>query len=747
MLELVVPTLAVLGFFGFVGLSVRGLLAIAGAAVPSGWWTLVGLGLGTALPIVTAAHLLRWELQTVTVGLAVASAAVLGTVLVLQRRGRGASGDARASVLVRPDATDLAALGIGVLALLPMLRFGATSWSIGANDGPNYFASAQIWLSGDGSGSAFVEKHADFFGEFQVARAAFEKPMVTSLYAAADVVSGMPVYRLLTPVLLVALLVLANGELRLLARVFGLAIPWAVICTVPPFMSVVFVSRLHNAQVGQVVTVALLAQFLLLATTLTEQRGRFPFLPVVVTGVAGAAALGASATVALAAAPSVLAGAYLILRRCGARPRQGTTLLGAAGGVALVASAAFMPWYLESLALQAPGIPGLHIADDSPFGGLVLQGTALGLPSPLAVVGLEPPHDAIAAISVVALAGWSVLAGLMIVLLYGLFRSSREPSRTLLACAVVVAANGMLIAFLDGLGGYGLYKWAGVVIPLLVPLALAKGIVALRTSGLDLRWPARVGAVVVVVSTTLAIAGGFRVGTRGYVASHDLLALADDPVLQSADHVNIDTGIWTDDAMAAVVVPSSSVTVTRRTYPRGAAAEGELFLVGPGGDRYGGASAEQETFVVVRREAPTVPVVLDFGATTRHDRLVLGDGYRPVASPWVSTANYSTITLDGARLMRDWGCLTLVGRPAADPSSPLDLTVTVSGFTVGMERFTSEDPVTLEYRVPPLERGSRVNVELETDALYTRGSLGYVEDRAAGFGLRRLALRPGPCLE
>lgn len=748
-LQIVVPSLVILGYFGLIGLSFRALLAAAGTSLPRGWGTLVGVGMGTGLPVLTAAHWLRWDLRQAIIGLAAASAAILVAVLIAQRRRTGVEPGRRgtwAAMGELPDATDLAALVVGLVVLLPVLRFGATSWTIGANDGPNYFASAQIWLSGDGSGAAFLERHPDSFGEFQVARSVFEKPMVTSLYAAADVVSGVPAYRLLTPVLLVALVILAHALLRLLIRSFSLTLPWALACTVPPFMSVVFVSRLYDAQVGQVVAVALLAQVLLLSSMLADEPGPRPrALPVLVTGLAAAAALGANATVVLAASPSILAVCYWILRRGQVNPRHSAMRLGGVTAAAVAFSLPFVPWYLRSLALQVPGIPGLAIAEDSPFSGLFLQGSALGLPSPLAVVGLEPPHDPTVAASVAALMGWVVLALFVSALYYYAYRAGRRPSRTILGCLVVVVANGMAIVMLDGLGGYGLYKWMAVVIPLAVPLVLARCIAALGAAGVSPRWPARIAAGLVVVSTSLAVLGGWQIGIRGYVASPDLLALATDPALESAQHVNIDTGNWKDDSMAAVIVPSGSLTVTRRTYPPGTAPSGNVHLVdgdeapGPSGRPAGTGGG---SYLATERESPRLPFMIDFTSTATHDWVVAGDGYRPVGEGRVFTGEFSSIVVEGARTSgRGRSCIVIEGVPVADPDNVLQMHVRVDGVQQLVAEFSSAEQTRLAIPIPrgaPRDGSGRAVVEIETSAGYTRGSLGYPDRARSGFGIDRV---------
>ena len=53
--------------------------------------------------------------------------------------------------------------------------------------------------------------------------------------------------------------------------------------------------------------------------------------------------------------------------------------------------------------------------------------------------------------------------------------------------------------------------------------------------------------------------------------------------------------------------------------------------------------------------SPSVPAEFDFTATQEHDSLVLGDAYRPVGAQYLATATYSTVTLDAATHVTEWG--------------------------------------------------------------------------------------------
>ena len=463
---------------------------------------------------------------------------------------------------------------------------------------------------------------------------------------------------------------------------------------------------------------------------------------IVVVALTASAALGSNVTVVLAASPSLLALAYLIVRLGGTGPRQSAFLLASVAGAVVAFSIPFAPWFMESLALQAPAVPGLRIGDDSIFSGLYLQGVALGLPTPFAAIGLEPPYAPSAILSSIAFVGWGLLlAGLFLWTLVRM-RSNRPPMAALMGLFVVSALNAAIVAVASGIGGYGLYKWFGVMIPLAVPLTLALWLSTSRAAAGEQGWLAVVGSVVVLVSTTMAYSAGLEIGERGYVASRSLLALGADSDLSTRDVVNIDTGNWMDDAMVAVVLPSRTVIVTRRTYAPGSAAVGPDFLASAAGIQTG---AGERAFVLTRRGAPTVPAELDFSANQENDPLVLGDAYRPVGSRYIATARSSTITLRPTIELGGGGCALLIGMPFLEPDKPLEMTVTVGDQDRVQRQFTSETPTWLALSIPPRTDGDRLVIEIETSATYTRGSLGYPELAKSGFGLQRLLVEAAPC--
>ena len=231
------------------------------------------------------------------------------------------------------------------------------------------------------------------------------------------------------------------------------------------------------------------------------------------------AALGANATVVLAASPAVLALAYLVVRLAGSSPKASMTLLAGLAGAVVAFSIPFAPWYLESVALQAPSLPGLSVDDQSPFAGLFLQGMALGLPTPLAVVGLEPPHAPSAMVSKWAFISWGFVLAILILRALSCVRSGRQPMAALMGFLAVAALNAAIVVATTGLGGYGLYKWSAVLIPLALPVLIAYWLSSSTFVGGRPKWLAGLGSAVVVVSASMAFAGGLQIGERGYVAS------------------------------------------------------------------------------------------------------------------------------------------------------------------------------------------------------------------------------------
>ncbi len=748
--ELIAPSARLLAYLAIVGIACR--IAVRRyVELPAGLGTTVGLGLATALPITAVSYAVSSDALSLVRILLPAAGAVVAVAAVVGMLRRARAREPQVPGWLLPDATDLVAAGIALLALLPVIGFGATSWTGGPNDVPNYVASTQIWLSDSGAVPDFASQHPDYFGEFQLLRAGFEKPMATAYLVVASWAAGAPPYQLMTPVLLVAMYVTSQALLRTLTVALPIGRRTAVLCLVPPLFSVVPMSRVHSAQVGHVVALALLGTSLVLLAASRRSRDRSrPWIIGAIAGLPFAAAIGANPTVVLAATPMFLALCWLLMKLAG-RPRADShRSLVMAAACAAVVSLPLSSWYRYSLALQTSGKLGLRLPESSPVASVGLEGTPLALPSPLAMIGLQSNWLLGAGFTVISLVAWAFFAYVVVIRWIGLPELRSDRTRPVTVFALVCLLNVAAIALVSGLHSYGVFKWTTLFIVLAVPFLL--GVWAGRLHGPALRRAAIAGSAVAGVSALISTSAGFGIPSRGYVATDDLLTLATDARIAAVEELNIDLGRTLANSMAAVIVASDRLVMVDRATARGRAPLSDQFLVANQDVAETAHSAAQrlnDDYSLVRRNFDVEPGVLDFTHPSPENRaLTYGDWYQRKGFAGLASGSYSTLRLVLPASLRSRElALTVVGIPHAEALGPFELRIRANGAVLYEETFTQSSTTTIPLRVPADRLGPEGDLilEFETDLPVDEVIKATFSDAPAGFALVSLEIpRSGP---
>lgn len=557
--------LPALVYFVLVGLAVRVLLRPT--RLPDGLFVSAALGLAVSSVLVSVSFVL---LRTMTPVVWVVGAAAVVIVGVGVWRGRRPVDDWRELA----GWADLAALLGAVVALLPVLAQGRRYWTMGTHDFPNYMASAHVWLGQAGEAPDFGVQHPDRWGQFMEDRAEFEKPVVTGLMVVVRVVAGLPLEDQLSVLMLLALGILIASMAAVLQDQFGLGPGWAALGVLPPVLSLAPMGRVHHGQAGQAVALCLLAAFLAVVTVVLRTRaGRRTVTVALVLAFLATAAIGSNVSLVVSCAPVVAAlGVLRALTVRNVRIRRAVGRFTLVTILVALLSVPLIPLYLTSLRIQSAGDVGYPVA----------------LPSPLTLVGLDPPRE-LDALSGPATA-WAALlvVGLVLCGWVYLRRGHRPEAVATVIVLVIVALTGVLIFQLYGPESYNANKWLALVVPLLGPLVLG--------AALRLRWgwlPVLTRTVTVgccVVAAVLA----YRAGAQMRIElSEELYALRDSAVLDQVENLNINFRHVPGDpisesSVAALLVGSEHVTVMSSYDVTRVAPVGHLYLANlqgpPGGE-------------------------------------------------------------------------------------------------------------------------------------------------------------------
>lgn len=526
-------------YFVIVGLALR---VLAGPGrLPDGLFLTAALGVAASGYLVTVGYVLFRTLTPVIGTVGLAAAAVLGAALW---RRRPPVPSWRALV----DGADLAGLCGALLGLAPVLAFGRRYWTMGTHDFPNYMASVHVWLGLAGEGPDFRARHPDAWGDYMADRAGFEKPVVTGLMVIVRTVGRVQPESQLALFMLLALGILIAALVTAVREQFGLGTWWATACVLAPVLSLGPMARIHHGQVGQALSLALLAAFLAVVPSVARTRSRGGTLGMtVLLAVLVAAATGANFTLVLGAAPVIVA--FAVLRLTVTTRRIGRVLrrLVPVAVFTVVFSVPLIPLYLVSLRLQGPG-----------------DGYPVPLPSPLTLIGVDPPRE----LGTVAwaLVGWAVVAAAGAVGCGWLVR--RRPARAVgpvvVFAAVTLTGLGLFLYY--GPESYNSHKWLVMVSPLIGSFLLG----ALLRPGRP--GPTALGRPAVLVCCVVAAVLSHRAGSAmTIVLSEEVYALEDAPALEDVQILNIDlgrsdTGVISEAGVAGLLVPSAQVHMVS-TYP------------------------------------------------------------------------------------------------------------------------------------------------------------------------------------
>lgn len=707
------------------GGAVRLVLARLGLTLPRSVALTVGVGAGVgAVGVALAWSLADGATVAVTVlgGLALLA---LTAILLPWSPLRPADARERRTMLadLLPTLDDVLALVASLTALAPLFRFGRTFWTLGTNDYPSYVASAQYWVAP----AEFAARHQDAFGAAMIARAEGEKPMTTALLVLVERVSGVPSYALLTPVMLLGLVLVAGVVLALVRSLVPRAGLVGRLVALLPFFSVVPMSRVLDAQVGQVVAVALAATALALlgaASLPTGRAGRW--VAAVVAGVVLAACLGANVTLLLASGLTVLAAGLWMADRAGTPLRQAFAHWNRAGLVAVLVSIPFLDGYLQSVRGQTAGTDGFDVP----------------LPTPLALLGLQTSiRDTPAGGQAVFI--WVIL---LVVASAAWLAGRRTVGRTALLIGLTVL-NGAVIVLATGADGYGTHKWLALATWLVVPFLLA--VLAEQAAGAVRSWSTATAGVLVVGAAATCVGAAYAVSV---VVPHELLELDGDPRLDGVGAINIDLGNQYENSMAALVLDGPTV-VTGVTYAPPSDREGDWVLT-----RAGSVGATPADEVVALNDAFALVDIDDelgietvrFDAGEPWSRALLdGSWYATEAVGTWSASEETSVTFEVDDVLRGRDVVvTLTGSRFATPDLPRTLTLSADGGPSTSTTFTDntqpqESVLTIPADVVAAADGV-ITLRLENPDPISPLAVGAGGDgRSLGYLVMSLSVSPG----
>lgn len=715
------PLALSVAYVALVGGAVRALMGRLGVRFPRSLGLTAGLGMAVAAVTISLAWRLADAATAVVLPLGVLALAVLLAVVLPRSPFAHPLAPERRRVWadLAPHGDDALAAAAAFIAVGPIFRLGLTSWTAGTNDFPSYVASVQYWASKP----AFLALHGDPWGQGMVERAESEKPMVTALLLAMERVGGTPAFALLTPAMLLGLGVLAAGILALVReRVPAMGMPARAVALVP-FFSILPMSRMFDAQVGQVfaAATAVVAVAVLARPLPAQAPARWTLR--VLGGVVAAACLGSNVTLVLASGLVVVAVA-LWLALDGTRELRSLWVPWlTSAAIAAALSAPLVPGYLVSLAGQT----GFDAGFDVPLG------------TPLALLGLQTSVRDTPAGGRAVLLWVLLLAVAALVSLAG--RRTPGPTTTLVGLTVL---NGAVIVLTTGADGYGTHKWLAFAIWVVAPfVAVALLEPVARASRL---WS---GAAALVLLGAAAVTS-WNVADRVHRAvPRELLALAGDERLEVADVVNIGLGSHHESSLATLVLDRPTV-LTDFSYADPAPRVGDWWLLRASDP----ALASADRVVPLNAEYALADVDSEIGIENiRFD--VSEPGSRGLLSGrwwdaedggrW-SSGDVTWITFEVAEELRGRDLLvTLTGARFATPERPRSLTLSIEGGQSATTRFTDTVPQDTFLVVPAdlvAANDGLVVLQLDTPDPIVPSSVGGGDGRRLAYLAATLSVAP-----
>lgn len=516
-----------------------------------------GVGLAVAAVAMCLAHVLLGNATLPLTPLAVlALMAIALRAVAIRRQGQHRLPEAIAETLRTITPLDGVAAAAATVLLLPLLHHGLTYWTTGTPDFPNYAASAQIWAT---SPAAFADIHPDPFGQLQLERASFEKPMVTALLVALSTLSGVPPFQLLAPTMLLFLYVFLACSLTLCASIFRLGPFVTVVAVLPAGVALVPMSRVYDAQPGQVVAVALIAcLFAIVAAGPVSKTSRSTLALALVAGLVWAATVGANFTLVVGSGLALAALLVWTLSQQREHFVERLKLVATSTAILVFLSIPMLGMYWTSFSGQTTGEPGFDIP-------LVL---------PLAVIGqqlslAEPGPTSQALLS------WFVTLLSVLAAIWLRAATDRRAAFFDLALFAAVVANVLVIGLKFGWINYAVHKWVALATAVVMPPVISYSVSLLG---------GRIRSTAVFVLTTVALSSTLislnRARSVNIVVNDDLMSLHANGELAAEPQLNLKLrGTPPENMIAALIMPSSSVVMTDATYAQGAPPRGSRFLV------------------------------------------------------------------------------------------------------------------------------------------------------------------------
>jgi hypothetical protein len=722
-LEVAWPTFLIGLYFAIIGLGVQA--AVAGLIrFPASIGTSMAIGLAvTSTPMVCSYIAFEDALLPVWPITAICCAALI-VGLFNPARLREARSVKAALIRYNPvSGGDVLAGVLTLLVMLPVLKYGLTYWTTGTNDFPNYAASAQIWAD---SRQVFSAKHADAFGAMQLSRAEFAKPSVTALLVLASKISGTPPYQLLSPMTFIFLFVLFSSLISALHRLFGLGSLMATVSVAIPNFSIVPLSRVYDAQIGQVASVAFFACLLAVLGTIPIGRNRWSLLVLALISAAlGVACIGSDFT--LIAGSSLLLGGTLLWVMFSSADngyrRFETAMLCAVASALLCIP--MLGTFVESASVEMTGAKGFDIP----------------LASPLSLIGLQPALNYNIDLFYIG-CFWILFFAIFMAALVSSNVSQKEKHWTvvLLLCAV---ANGSLVGLKLGWDNYGTHKWFAVLIAVTIPF-----LAAYIVSRAPVKYRFRLVAIMALLSA-LSVLIGVQRGTKMYrVIPKDLISLGESRLLANLSNTNILLGDTYYDSIAALIVPARSVTVVERTYAEPSPPGPGPFVIpaNPAGTKTGEKDARlNETYALSYN-----PWALDRGAILHFGEL---GSRRFLSGEWNATEPWGVWSGGGDnhigfnvdwKAHRDGITVVLSGRAYVKDNMQQKIDFLVDGKTASSRVFRSGQTETIEIPVTAdaMEKSSgHIVIDVRVSNPLSPADFGAKDKRKLGFGLEKLKVR------
>ena len=444
----------------------------------------------------------------------------------------------------------LAALAI---PFVPLLAFGATAWTITANDFSWFLSHVAVWEST--SSQDFASRHPDEWGFFAIQRAASEKPVATAGLLLASQLTTGALPTLQTSVILLTVLGTGIALSLTIKNIVGAIQPWMTLFVIALIVGLYPWSRVLNGQWGQILAVWACALSIYWASSVrTNDSSGEVAIRSLISGVFAGLAFGANAELLTLLTPSMCALIVISSRRVVALsliPRIAFFVVGfLATAWAFFAGAIRVFEGYRSVSLQE----------------LVTLRPEILPPTPMGVLGLQTSLDSVSSHQNLIL--WLFVA---VVAALVLSRKDRPLRSRFVLFAAVVVSNVAAVAVVFGISDYATGKLLTALIPL-VGIQLVILLVEWKRKINHALWTLPAAAVAVGIAT-------WYTSNMPIVIPRDAMALQSSEFLREIDTLDIDLGNYYENDATVLVVPTAQVRVINSPYGGKTTASGGPSLV------------------------------------------------------------------------------------------------------------------------------------------------------------------------